>query len=121
MLIPYEGLTGGKGATFTKQIGNFLDKTEGINIIDPDSTPCIWEKFVHDQWYPDGDDASPSTTTSFQERADDRPLKQNHLHMVSGMLQGLDERFGNDDKQFSTIMKSYLKGLYEYSVVAVAS
>ena len=121
LLIPYEGLTGGKGAIFTKQIGNFLDKTEGINILDPDSIPCIWEKFVHDQWYPDGDDASPSTTTSFQERADDRPLKQNHLHMVSGMLQGLDERFGNDDRQFSTIMKSYLKGLYEYSVVAVAS
>eukprot|EP00986_Skeletonema_menzelii_P016835 scaffold16098_cov80-Skeletonema_menzelii.AAC.9 len=115
LLIPYEGLTGGKGAIFTKQIGDFLDKAEGINTIDPDSVPCIWEKFVHDRWYPHGD--ASTAMTSFQEGAEDRPLNQDHLRMVSGMLRSLDERFGHD-KQFSTIMNSYLKGLYEYSVVA---
>ena len=107
LLIPYEGLTGGKGATFTKQIGNFLDKSEGINILDPDSIPCIWEKFVH----------SPSTIASFQERADDRPLTEDHLFVVSRMLQSLEATFGQD-KQFSTIMNSYINSLHGYSVVA---
>eukprot|EP00986_Skeletonema_menzelii_P012878 scaffold7277_cov80-Skeletonema_menzelii.AAC.8 len=105
LLIPYEGLTGGKGAIFTKQIGDFLDKAEGINIIDPDSVPCIWEKFVH----------FPATTTSFQERADDRPLTEDHLFVVSRMLQSLDATFGHD-KQFSTIMKSYINSLHSYAV-----
>ena len=131
LLITYEGLTGGRGAIFTKQIGNFLDKSEGITIIDPDSIPCIWEKYVHDKWYPDdggggggggGHDATASTATSsttrsFQERSDDRPLTKDQLRMVSRMLQSLNDRYGSDD-QFSTIMNSYMNSLYDYSEVA---
>uniref|UniRef100_A0A7S2KYP6 Sulfotransferase domain-containing protein n=1 Tax=Skeletonema marinoi TaxID=267567 RepID=A0A7S2KYP6_9STRA len=112
LLITYEGLTGGRGAIFTKQIANYLDKSEGIKVIDPDSVPCIWEKFVRDQWYPNNGHAS--TATSFQERAEDRPLTQDQLFAVSRMLQSLDERFGRD-KQFSTIMNSYMNSLYDYS------
>ena len=58
LLITYEGLTGRRGEIFTKQIANYLDKSEGINVIDPDSIPCIWEKFVHDKWYPNNGDES---------------------------------------------------------------
>uniref|UniRef100_A0A7S2KZZ3 Sulfotransferase domain-containing protein n=1 Tax=Skeletonema marinoi TaxID=267567 RepID=A0A7S2KZZ3_9STRA len=112
VLITYEGITGGRGAIFTKQIASYLDKSEGINVIDPDSIPCIWEKFVRDQWYPNNGHAS--TATSFQERAEDRPLTQDQLFAVSRMLQSLDERFGRD-KQFSTIMNSYMNSLYDYS------
>ena len=112
LLITYEGITGGRGAIFTKQIASYLDKSEGINVIDPDSIPCIWEKFVHDQWYPNSGRAS--TATSFQERAEDRPLTQDQLFVVSRMLQSLDERFGRD-KQFSTIMNSYMNSLSDYS------
>eukprot|EP00985_Skeletonema_marinoi_P021976 scaffold13749_cov190-Skeletonema_marinoi.AAC.8 len=115
LLITYEGITGGRGAIFTKQIASYLDKSEGINVIDPDSIPCIWEKFVHDKWYPNNGRASTATTTSFQERADDRPLTQDQLFVVSRMLQSLDERFGRDDKQFSTIMNSYMNRLDDYS------
>lgn len=121
LLITYEGLTGGRGAAFTKQIGNFLDKSEGIHIIDFDSIPCIWEKFVHDKWYPeqeaDGqDDASSAapTGTSFQERWDDRPFKKDQLRMISRMLSSLNDRYGSDD-QFSGIMNSYINSLYDYS------
>jgi len=114
LLITYEGITGGRGAIFTKQIASYLDKSEGINVIDPDSIPCIWEKFVRDQWYPNSGHAS-TATTSFQERADDRPLTQDQLFAVSRMLQSLDERFGRDDKQFSTIMNSYMNSLHDYS------
>mmetsp|Transcript_18737 Transcript_18737/g.28937 ORF Transcript_18737/g.28937 Transcript_18737/m.28937 type:complete len:335 (-) Transcript_18737:94-1098(-) len=112
LLITYEGITGGRGAIFTKQIASYLDKSEGINVIDPDSIPCIWEKFVRDQWYPNNGHAS--TATSFQERAEDRPLTQDQLFAVSRMLQSLDERFGRD-KQFSTIMNSYMNSLSDYS------
>eukprot|EP00984_Skeletonema_dohrnii_P038181 scaffold41104_cov228-Skeletonema_dohrnii-CCMP3373.AAC.1 len=115
LLITYEGLTGGRGAIFTKQIANYLDKSEGIKVIDPDSVPCIWEKFVHDKWYTNNGDESTATTTSFQERADDRPLTQDQIRVVSRMLQGLEERFRRDDKQFSTIMNSYMNSLYDYS------
>lgn len=121
LLITYEGLTGGRGAAFTKQIGNFLDKSEGIHIIDPDSIPCIWEKFVHDKWYPedggDGEAASTTGGTSFQERSDDRPLTKDNLRMISRMLQSLNDRYGSDE-QFSTIMNSYINSLYDYSEVA---
>eukprot|EP00985_Skeletonema_marinoi_P023049 scaffold15048_cov82-Skeletonema_marinoi.AAC.4 len=110
LLITYEGLTGRRGEIFTKQIASYLDKSEGINVIDPDSVPCIWEKFVHDKWYPNNGDESTATTISFQERADDRPLTQDQLRVVSRMLQSLDERFGRRDEQFSTIMNSLIHG-----------
>jgi len=115
LLITYEGLTGRRGEIFTKQIASYLDKSEGINVIDPDSIPCIWEKFVRDQWYPTNGHAA---ATSFQqERADDRPLTQDQIRVVSRMLQSLDERFGRRDKQFSTIMNSYMNSLSDSVIV----
>ena len=109
LIITYEGLTGGKGEIFTKQIGNFLDKSEGVNVIDPNSITCVWEKFVHDQWYQDGD--TSAAATSFQERTDDRPFTQDQLLVVSRMLGTLNQRFGYADKQFSGIMNSYIQSL----------
>eukprot|EP00984_Skeletonema_dohrnii_P038886 scaffold42663_cov266-Skeletonema_dohrnii-CCMP3373.AAC.1 len=115
LLITYEGLTGRRGAIFTRQIASYLDKSEGIHVIDPDSIPCIWEKFAHDKWYQNNGDEY--TTISFQERADDRPLTQDQIRVVSRMLQSLDERFGRRDKQFSTIMNSYMNSLYDSAIV----
>lgn len=107
LIVTYEGLTGGKGAGFTQQMANFLDKS--VNIIDPYSIQCVWDKFVHGQWY-QGGDASPAAVTSFQERADDRPLTRHQLLFVSRMLGTLNERFGHD-QQFSIIMSSYLASI----------
>ena len=113
LLITYEGLTGGKGARFTKQIGNFLDKSRGVRI-NPNSIPCVWEQYVHERWHDDEDDGEDSSPTnahhSFQERFDDRPFTQDQLRPVRRMLQNLDEKFGHDE-QFSTIMKSYMNSL----------
>ena len=112
LLVPYEGLTGGKGAIFAKQIANFLShdgkEGKGVNVVDPSSIPCVWEKVVKDQWFSQGQDSAPATpSTSFQERTDDRPFTQEQLRVVSRMLEGLAERFGHD-KQLSNIMNSYI-------------
>jgi hypothetical protein len=110
LIVTYEGLTGGKGAIFAKQIANFL-YGEGVNVVDPISIPCVWEKVVKDHWYEDQetDVAAEGTliSTSFQERTDDRPFTQEQLHVVLTMLRSLDERFGHD-KQLSIILNSYV-------------
>jgi hypothetical protein len=111
LIVTYEGLTGGKGAIFAKQIANFLHG-EGVNVVDPISIPCVWEKVVKDHWYEDQEvdvavAGGTPAPTSFQERTDDRPFTQEQLHVVLTMLRSLDERFGHD-KQLSIILNSYV-------------
>lgn len=124
LIVTYEGLTGGKGAIFAKQIANFLHMDgEGVNVVDPISIPCVWEKVVKDHWYEDqeGVDVAAegtSISTSFQERTDDRPFTQEQLHVVVTMLRSLDERFGHD-KQLSTILNSYINRI-SGSIMTVA-
>lgn len=108
LILSYEGLTGGKGAVFTQQMGHFLKKSKGVNLIDSKSIECVWEKFVHDKWYQRGE--APPAATSFQERDDDRPFTKDQLLLVSRMLGDLNERFGQDE-QFSIIMSSYLSSI----------
>lgn len=124
LIVTYEGLTGGKGAIFAKQIANFLHMDgEGVNVVDPISIPCVWEKVVKDHWYEDQEDvvaAAEGTPipTSFQERTDDRPFTQEQLHVVVTMLRSLDERFGHD-KQLSIILNSYINRI-SGSIMTVA-
>ena len=121
LIVTYEGLTGGKGAIFAKQIANFLHMDgEGVNVVDSISIPCVWEKVVKDHWYEDQEVAAEgtSTPTSFQERTDDRPFTQEQLHVVVTMLRSLDERFGHD-KQLSTILNSYINRI-SGSIMTVA-
>ena len=121
LIVTYEGLTGGKGAIFAKQIANFLHMDgEGVNVVDPISIPCVWEKVVKDHWYEDQEAVAEGTPipTSFQERTDDRPFTQEQLHVVVTMLRSLDERFGHD-KQLSIILNSYINRI-SGSIMTVA-
>jgi hypothetical protein len=124
LIVTYEGLTGGKGAIFAKQIANFLHMDgEGVNVVDSISIPCVWEKVVKDHWYEDQEGVAvvaegTPTPTSFQERTDDRPFTQEQLHVVVTMLRSLDERFGHD-KQLCTILNSYINRI-SGSIMTVA-
>jgi len=129
LLLSYEDLTSQNlGPATAQRIADYLGETEGVEPIDTDSIPCIWETVVNYKNHP-----SPATQqqeeetkvevknrklrVSFAERCDPasersgpkiRPYTAENLQAMIDMFNRLMTKYSHD-AEFVRIMESYLK------------
>jgi len=101
LFLSYEALTDGTfGPNVAGQIADFLRQGEGVNVIEPESVPCIWQTVVNYK--------GAASSTMRMEGPTERPYTQQNLADSLAMFYRLIGRFHYDEK-FVRIMTNYVK------------
>ena len=121
LVLGFEGLTDDRGGPASALgLAAFLDRSNGIDTIDPEAVPCIWDKIVR---YKEGekDTTTPQTvgTLVFQTNQEtgvaskrasgdghDRPYTEQQLEKMLGLLREVHKKH-KTNKQLVQWLRSY--------------
>lgn len=121
LVLGFEGLTDDRGGPASALgLAAFLDRSNGIDTIDPEAVPCIWDKIVR---YKEGekDTTTPQTvgTLVFQTNQEagvaskrasgdghDRPYTEQQLEKMLGLLREVHKKH-KTNKQVAQWLRSY--------------
>lgn len=121
LVLGFEGLTDDRGGPASALgLAAFLDQSNGIDAIDPEAVPCIWDKVVR---YKEGemDTTTPQTvgTLVFQTNQEtgvaskrasgdghDRPYTEQQLEKMLGLLREVHKKH-KTNKQLVQWLRSY--------------
>lgn len=121
LVLGFEGLTDDRGGPASALgLAAFLDRSNGIETIDPEAVPCIWDKIVR---YKEGDKdtTTPQTvgTLVFQTNQEtgvaskrasgdghDRPYTEQQLEKMLGLIREVHKKH-KSNKQLVQWLRSY--------------